>query len=848
MKKILFFFLGLLVTCSVFSQKSIDNPDYGMSTIPGSLTKIELTPEATILHFYIKSQPGSSISVPKESYIQDVNGGEKIFMTKTEGIPLGKRYTIPESGEVNYQLYFPKLSSAVNKVDFGEANAGGNWSIYDIVIKEQEASLLPKELRGNWFLADGSNQWDFGFYTSNAVVDKVLWNYKMVEKKKNNYTIVLERNGKQKTFFAQIDKKGGTSFGFDKQKMQSYSTTKIENPNYKVANDEPYADMIFKLDSATYSGIIKGYTARAGKKTGTVAVNDVFTGNQNSYLVKIADDGSFSIKFPINHPQTIFVRLPSANAGVFVEPGKETFHLVDQNAPLFMGDCARMNTDLVALLNIGSYEDYLKMKKNILETNPQDYKGACLLIKEKQLQALNEFAKKQLIGQKAFQIKKLEIEYGALGEMLSYDMYRNTKKTGTTAESKTSQDYKLEVSYYDFITEPFLNDKLAVLTYEYSSFINRLRFADILRKSANGLSYTSLSETAQLLQQLGVNLTKDEQDIITASKKLEKSYARIMDFYKKNYEEYQKFYQNHKEALTKLQKENPDTDGSIVSVADYLSKNGVAFSSTEKELIADFKIADYTKDEQVLQKQFGDKYGESLKGFNEKYKINIQEIADESDFQKLNQKLNEMFGIKEAFVFDVMTLQQNSKNLERDKIPYIDNQLKWIQGKIKDPFLSNYIVVENNRIKAQIEANKVKSDYTINTVKKTEGDELFESMITKFKGKVIYVDFWATWCGPCMQGIKNIAPLKEDMKNQDVVFLYITNQTSPENTWNRSIPDIKGEHYRVSQDEWNYLSQKFKISGIPHYALVNKKNEIVNPKLGHNSNEALKRILEEQMK
>jgi thioredoxin-related protein len=62
------------------------------------------------------------------------------------------------------------------------------------------------------------------------------------------------------------------------------------------------------------------------------------------------------------------------------------------------------------------------------------------------------------------------------------------------------------------------------------------------------------------------------------------------------------------------------------------------------------------------------------------------------------------------------------------------------------------------------------------------------------------------------------------------------------------IPEIKGEHYRLSTDDWNYLAAKFNISGIPHYVLVNKKGEVVNPKLGFNSNEGIKRMLEEQMK
>lgn len=850
MKKTLLCLFVLLVSCSIFSQKTVENPEYDFSNLPGSITKIELTAEATILHFHIKYNPGSWILVPKGSYIQDVNGGEKLFVTKTEGIPLEENYFMPESGEVSYQVYFPKLRSEVSKIDFGEANEGGSWLVYDIVINEQEGGfLMPKELRGNWFLTNGSNQWDYGFYASNAVVDKALWNYKTVEKKKNSYTIVLERSGKQKTIYAQIDNKSGTSFGNDKQQMLPYSTTKTENPNYKLANDEPYTDMAFKTDSATYAGVIKGYTQRAGRKTGTIHVTNVFTGNQDSYLVKIADDGSFSVKFPINHPQTIYVDLPNARTGVFVEPGKETFHLIDNNTPLFMGDCARTNTDLAALEKLRSYEDYRKLIGTISETSPQDYKKACLIIKDKQLQALNELAKKQVISRKAIQIKKLEIEFGTMEQILSYELYgESTARNGTTTENKPSKDLKLEASYYDFITEPILNNKIAIVTSEYSSFINRLMFTEILRNSANSVFYTSQFETAMQLQKSGVNLTKDELDMITAWKKLEKSNTKIMNFYKTNIQQYQEFYQNHQEAFTTLRKENPNTDGSISSIADYLTKKGVSLSLTEKQLIADFKAAYYTKEELAINKQFYDKYGESLKVFDEKYKANIQEIENEKKFQELNKKLNEVFGVKEAFVYDVMTLQEKAGELERNLIPYTDTHLKWIQAKIKDPFLSNYIVVLNNNIKAKIEANKTKSGYAINTVKKTEGDELFESMIAKFKGKVIYVDFWATWCGPCMSGIKEIASLKEDMKNDEVTFLYITNPTSPESTWNNSIPNIKGEHYRVSQDEWNYLKQKFNISGIPHYVLVDKKGAIVNPKLGHNSNEGLKKILEEQLK
>lgn len=836
----------LLVSTVIFSQKIIDNPDYGMSSLPGNLTKIELTDSATIIHFYIKYQPGQWIFIPKESYIQDVNGGEKLFVTKTIGIPLGERYTMPESGEVSYQLYFPKLNSAVNKVDFGEANEGGSWFVYDIVIKNTETSVLPKTLQGNWLQANGSNQWDYGFYNSNAIVDKAVWNYKTVEKKKNNYTIVLEREGKQKTIYAQLDKKGAVKLGENKENLTNYSTEKVANPNYKLANDEEYKTMVFKSDSATYSGFIKGYTSRTGSKTGTIYVNNVFTGNQDSYLVKIAEDGSFSVKFPMAHPQYVFVRLANVNTLVFVAPAKETFHYIDRDKFLFMGDYASINTGLNALQSI-SFMDYLNLRNDILKLSSEMFKKNCLEIKDKQMAAMNAIAQKEFISPKALQIKKLDIEFLAYEQILSYDMYKGGAERNTNPETNPLNN-KMEASYYNFITPSILNNELAVVSGNYSSFINRLKFSRILRPDAVTFSYTSLSETAKLLQESGITFSDAELQMLSASKLNDKIVDKTIGFYGKNYIEIQKFKKNHNDVYGKLQKKNPEREVTVAELATSLKTEGVNLTAEEEELLSSFKLSELNKEEIAIATEFNTKYGQISKAFTEKYKKEIQAISDENNLKKSKDKLKTVFGTNESFVFDLFTLQDKAGDLERNFTLYTENELKTIQKNIKHPFLSNYIFFENDKMKAKLEANKTKTGFAVNAVKKTEGDELFDSMIAKFKGKVIYVDFWATWCGPCLQGIKEIATLKEEMQNENVVFLYITGPSSPEKTWNNNIPNIKGEHYRVSEDEWNYLIQKFNISGIPHYVLVNKNGEVVNPKLGHHSNEALKGILEEQMK
>ena len=73
--------------------------------------------------------------------------------------------------------------------------------------------------------------------------------------------------------------------------------------------------------------------------------------------------------------------------------------------------------------------------------------------------------------------------------------------------------------------------------------------------------------------------------------------------------------------------------------------------------------------------------------------------------------------------------------------------------------------------------------------------------------------------------------LKEKLAGEEVAFVYITNQSSPEETWNLMIPDIDGEHYRVETDQWNLMSSRFNISGIPHYLLVDKEGQVADDKI-----------------
>lgn len=104
-----------------------------------------------------------------------------------------------------------------------------------------------------------------------------------------------------------------------------------------------------------------------------------------------------------------------------------------------------------------------------------------------------------------------------------------------------------------------------------------------------------------------------------------------------------------------------------------------------------------------------------------------------------------------------------------------------------------------------------------------------QSLIKSYQGHVIYCDFWAPWCSPCMGEMKYSKQLKERYNEKKVVFAYLANQCS-EKSWKQTLAEIqiKGKHVLLNDSEYRHLAGKFKIPGIPHYILISKGGLIVN--------------------
>ncbi len=849
MKKIiLLILLSYFLIANAYSQIVIDKPKFGYSNVSElAINKIELTDTTTIIHFHVAfgPGPGSWIYIPDQTFIRSASGGEKLFVRRANGVPLNQRYTLPLSGEISYILTFPKVDHSITAIDFGEGNEEGNWAIFDIQIKLGGQSLIPDVLAGNWFNTE-TGTWELSLFDNVAVYKNQIWQYGPITLKKGSGSIQIRNKTKAIELFVKDAKNGMYRFGESAKSLTPYNKNMTMLVPQKPVNDKPYELPIFNLDSATYSGYIKGYSPRIGVKSLKVSAKDIITGESNSYLIAISDNGYFSTKVPLYYPQEVVVTSSVFNGTVFLEPGKEAFQLIDQssngNGNLFMGDVAKVNSDLLRLQHIYSY-NYLWVLSNILNMSPSQYKAHCLDLQGKDMRSLDSIGKASTVSRKAMQIAKLDLEYLYMCNMMEYQWrvesaYREKNQIPEEQRTLPIKIDSLTGDYFNFITNENTNDHLAALSSHYYTFVNRLKYLEIIRGDRN-VSYTAL-DIIDELKKTSYLFTEEEKRMIEylgPQRELDKKYWRnIAEFYMKYFDKFREVYKPAKETVD------------IAVVERYLLEKGIEFTNDEKLLLEALKagnntlIAEKKRSYQLLNLEL-------WKQFFNKHSSFINDLFTQNKIVTRNENVQKVLGVKQGFNTDLMTSQDRLGRIVAEMSPVSEEEIRKMQLQVSTPFIAEYMSFCNQQIKMKIQSNKSQTGYVVNKLSKSEtAGSVFDIIIEKYKGKVVYIDFWATWCGPCRSGIQEIKSLKDEMKGEDVTFVYITNHSSPENTWSNMITDIKGEHYRVTEDEWNYLSSNFNITGIPHYVLVGKNGDVINPNLPHLNNEALKNELQKHLK
>ena len=809
MRKLIFLFL-LCIACMLQAQNVIDNPKFKFRS--GSIyniTRIERTPDATRLHIHVIFRPHWWVMLGKSTYLEDADTGKKYYLTGSEGFELEKEVYTPDSGTLDFVLLFPPLPETTKEIHFLDDDEGDESHTFYISLEKRDAkaSLFDK-VSGNWMGMDDYYEWAFGIYDSLAVMDNRFYQYEAIRQKGKSMLLTLKDDRGDKVELELTPQKNGLCrIRKDKEPARLYSR---DTGSMKAMQVEENESPVFRRDSVCLQGYIAGYDQKLGFTNGLIYVSNDLTREDYPMVVTLQPNGRFECKFEINYPMVSSVVFNNNWLPFYIEPGQTVTMYVDWEAIMarsrardhyypyhnlhYMGSTAYIGRALkyVDNLFVFRYEDFSKMQK---ELTPAQFVERCEpMFRRWSEQADSLVAANRYVGRVARLVRNAaKISQGY--KMLDFVMDRNY----LARENKDNQILKVkeDSTYYHFLRQMPLNDSLIVADRYFSTFINRLEYMDFAR---------AMGDTAVTKMDV-VTYTYPEKSILTYLKKHGAEFTPEQEELRKQHEE----------------------------------KAGTTLERPVEELIAETKI----------WKELMEKYKDLFEAYKAEHEVaNDTEAEDKKPdnelyangfFEDQRMKVGQLDTIVgyRPFVSQVIPLRSLPYNLKSLDEKYA----RYLLDKEKELIIHPFLFAEAERLYAKAFPQQNDSTYVLPEGPATE---IFRNIIKAHAGKALFIDFWATFCGPCRGGIEHTAGLRQQYKDHpDFQFIYITSdRESPEKTYNEYVEkNLKGEAcYRIPQADYNYLRQLFHFNGIPHYEWIEKDGTVLRNSPGiYNLEEFLKK-------
>ena len=126
--------------------------------------------------------------------------------------------------------------------------------------------------------------------------------------------------------------------------------------------------------------------------------------------------------------------------------------------------------------------------------------------------------------------------------------------------------------------------------------------------------------------------------------------------------------------------------------------------------------------------------------------------------------------------------------------------------------------------------------------------------LTDYRGKVVFLNFWATWCKPCKEEMPSMQVLWENLKNQDFMMLAVSMDRV---TTTKDIPSFVESlklSFPILTDSWGQTDKRYKLMGVPETYIIDQngvlREKVIGPRdwTRRESIETIVRMLQKQPK
>ena len=107
-----------------------------------------------------------------------------------------------------------------------------------------------------------------------------------------------------------------------------------------------------------------------------------------------------------------------------------------------------------------------------------------------------------------------------------------------------------------------------------------------------------------------------------------------------------------------------------------------------------------------------------------------------------------------------------------------------------------------------------------------ESQVAFKNILKKYKGKILVIEVWASWCGDCVKAMPKVKELQAN--NPNVSYLFLSADKTADK-WKIGIKkhELKGDHYMMNNGMKGVFGKTIDLDWIPRYIIVNKTGKIV---------------------
>jgi len=123
--------------------------------------------------------------------------------------------------------------------------------------------------------------------------------------------------------------------------------------------------------------------------------------------------------------------------------------------------------------------------------------------------------------------------------------------------------------------------------------------------------------------------------------------------------------------------------------------------------------------------------------------------------------------------------------------------------------------------------------------------------LADLRGHYLYLDFWATWCGPCIQEIPSLEQLQKDYQGKNIRFVSISiDKEGDKMKWKTFVKtrNMKGKQLWVDQKNKEIVSAHFDIKQIPRFILLDPEGKIVDANAARPSDPAVRSLFDSVLK